>query len=107
MVTKSVDDTWIRYELDTWVKKETLEEKTSDGSEPPDPARGLAVGPTRRIGRTTNNAVFELKGSDGKSYTFEVDASDEGAAAVKRYQLGESYSAEVNTVGRVLSLGAP
>ncbi|MBX3231155.1 MAG: hypothetical protein KIT84_37465 [Labilithrix sp.] len=107
MVTKDVDDTWVRYEVDTWAKKETLEKKTSDGSEPPDPAAGLATGGARRVGATTNNAVFALKGNDGKAYTFEVDASKEGAAAVKRYAVGKSYRAEVNAMGRVQSLGAP
>ena len=35
MVTKDVDDTWVRYEVDTWVKKDKLEKKSADGTEPP------------------------------------------------------------------------
>jgi hypothetical protein len=105
MVTKNVDDTWVRYEVDTWAKGETLERKTSGGTEPPDPAAGIVAGPTRRIGSTTNEAVFTLKGSDGKTYSFGVDASKDGAGALKRYEIGKTYRAEVNALGAVRSLG--
>lgn len=106
MVTKDVDDTWIRYEVDTWVKKETREKRSNDGTEPPDPTVDVD-GATQRVGETTNGAVFALKGSDGKAYTFEVDASKDGAATLKRYEIGKSYSAQINTMGHVQSLGAP
>lgn len=105
MVMKDVDDTWVRYEIDTWVAKETLEEKTSDGTEPRDPAEGLAESATRRVRTTTSDAVFALRGSDGKRYAFEVDATDDGAGAVRRYDVGETYAARVTASGHVQSLG--
>jgi hypothetical protein len=104
-VTKQVDDTWVRYEVEVWEKKETLEQKTSDGSEPKDPAAGFKSSSDKRLGTQKNQAVFQLKGSDGKSYTFEVDVDKEGAGAVKKYDVGKSYTAKINTVGAVLSLG--
>lgn len=105
MVTKNVDDTWVRYEIDTWVKTEKLETKSADGTEPPDPTRSFAANPRQRVGDTTDHAVFALKGSDGKAYVYEVDASKEGASAVTKYAVGKSYKAEVNALGHVDSLG--
>lgn len=104
VATKQVEDTWVRYEVETWKKGERLEEKTSDGTEPPDPARRAKTSSDRRVGATTNEAVFFLKSSDGKDYRFEVDAREEGAAAMKRYEVGKSYRAQVNTMGNVSSL---
>ncbi|MBL9023129.1 MAG: hypothetical protein JNL21_13095 [Myxococcales bacterium] len=104
-VTKQVDDTWVRYEVEVWEKKETLKEETTDGSEPKDPASRFKPGGDRRLGKSQNAAVFQLKGSDGKRYTFEVDVDKEGAGAVTKYQIGKSYTAKVNTLGAVLALG--
>lgn len=104
MMTKDVDDAWIRYEVYEWVETEKLEEKTNDGREPRDPTFGLSTNATKRVGATSNDAVFTLKGNDGKSYTFEVDASQAGAAAVKKYDIGKTYTAEVNGLGQVRAL---
>lgn len=104
-VTKQVDDTWVKYELEVWEAKETLKEETADGKEPKDPAGAFKPASDRRLGERSNLAVFKLKGSDGKSYTFEVDVEKEGAGAVTKYTVGKSYVAKINTMGAVLSLG--
>jgi len=104
-VTKQVDDTWVRYEVEVWERKETLTEQTSDGKEPADPAAGFKASSDRRLGKRANEAVFKLKGSDGKAYSFEVDVEKEGASAVTKYEVGKSYTAKINSLGAVLSLG--
>ncbi len=104
-VTKQVDDTWVTFEADVWEKKETLKEETTDGTEPKDPSKAVSVGATRRLGAQTSRAVFKLKGSDGQAYTYEVDAEKQGASAMGKYRVGESYTAQVNAMGAVLKLG--
>lgn len=102
-VDKQVDDDWVTYDVDKWVEREKLEKKTTDGTEPDDPSTGRTVSDKLRIGQKKNQIVLDLKGSNGKSYTYEVDADKGGS--VKAYQKGKSYKAKVNGVGSVVSLG--
>ncbi len=105
MVTKQVDDTWVTYEVEEWRKKDVVKSESIDGSEPKDPQPSGAMGARRRIGERTNKAVFQLKGSDGKRYSYDVDVGSMGAAAITKYEVGKKYTAQVTAAGGVQKLG--
>jgi len=105
MVTKQVDDTWVTYEVEEWRKKDVVKSESIDGSEPKDPQATGAMGPKRRIGERTNKAVFQLKGADGKRYSYDVDVGSSGASAIARYEVGKKYIAQVTAAGGVQKLG--
>ncbi len=96
MVDKEITATWVRYELDRWVAQRTLEEKRSDGSEPPWPRFTPELG--TREGAKANRVTLKLAG-DGKTYQLTEDAS-----AGSKYEVGKSYIAEINAVGAVRAL---
>ncbi len=105
MVTKQVDDTWVTYELEEWRRAELLKSESTDGKEPKDPEPKGALGSKRKIGERTNKAVFQLKGANGKKYSYEVDASSSGAKALEKFEVGKKYTAEITGAGGVQKLG--
>ena len=102
-VDKQVDDEWVTYDVDKWVEREKLKKETTDGSEPADPAAGRASSEKIRIADKKNQIVLDLDGSNGKKYSFEIDA-DKGSSA-KSYKKGQKLKAKVNGAGSVVSLG--
>lgn len=104
-VTKQVDDTWVRYEVDEWVAKQALREETKNGKEPPDPAADVRLDGKKRIAGRTNKAVYALVGKGGKKYEYEVDVDKEGKAALEKYQVGGTYTAQITALGAVKALG--
>lgn len=98
-VKKQVTDTWVKYEIDRWKRHRTLEEKTTDGTEPPWPQ--LTAGPNERAGPKTSEIVLALQGSDGKSYAYEITADDAGRARAAKLVPGGTYTAEVNALGMI------
>jgi hypothetical protein len=102
-VDKQIDDEWVTYDVDKWVQRDKLEKKTSDGTEPDDPAAGQRVGDKLRVGEKTSRISLGLRGSNGKAYTYDFDA--DGSSAGKRFKKGERYKARVNAVGGVVALG--
>lgn len=105
LVTKQVDDTWVTYEVKRWVDKEKLESKSTDGSEPPAPEKGRSIGRNERVGKRESEAVFKLEGSDGKSYTYEIDVDEAGPKAIGKFKVDKRYKAKVNGAGAVVSMG--
>jgi len=105
MVQKEVDDTWVSYEVEEWRRSDLLKSESTDGTEPDDPEPKGKMGSRRRIGERTNNAVFQLKGKNGKSYSYEVAASTAGAGAITKYEVGKKYTAQITAAGGVQKLG--
>lgn len=99
-ITKKVDDAWVTYEMEKWVVKRTLREQTSDGSEPRDPKRQVSPGANQRFADERSEYAYELKGGDGKRYTYEADAS-----RGKPFAVGAVVPAKVNGAGSVVSMG--
>jgi len=97
MVDKEINATWVRYEIDRWISDRTLEEKSTDGREPPWPS--FAAAARTREGGRTNRIELGLAGSDGESYSYGVEP-ERGTA----YEVGKSYVAEINAVGAVREL---
>jgi hypothetical protein len=96
-----VDDIRVTYEVDRWVEDRTLKNESSDGLEPEFPQ--FSPGPTRRIARRENKIALELRGDNGKSYSYDVDVAGHGAGA-QGYTKGKSFTARINAVGSVLEL---
>jgi hypothetical protein len=88
-----------------WVDKEKLESKSTDGSEPPAPEKGRSIGRNERVGKRESEAVFKLEGSDGKSYTYEIDVDEAGPKAIGKFKVDKRYKAKVNGAGAVVSMG--
>jgi hypothetical protein len=104
-VTKQVDEPWVTYEVDEWVAKQALRAETQNGEEPEDPAADVRLDSKKRIGSRSNQAVYALTGKDGKKLEFTIDVDKEGAAALKKYKVGSSYTAQVTSLGAVKALG--
>ncbi len=102
-VTKKVDEPWVSYEIEKWVQGRKLKEQRDDDSEPPSPV--FSPGTRQRAGKRESFISLALKGSDGKSYDYKVDASSaSGVQKARGYQVGKTYTAVVSTVGAVKEL---
>lgn len=103
-VTKEVDDTWVTYEAEEWVKGKKLKEETTDGSEPDKPK--FKQSKKKRAGKRENKLVVGLKDKKGEKYTYELDLSDvkDAKKRASSFEKGQKYTAEINTVGKVLEL---
>jgi hypothetical protein len=104
-VTKKVSATWVRYEVDEWVTRDTLREETSDGNEPADPSKGRRLNANERFGDRQSRIEIALRGDNGKSYRYDIDASKDGGGKSRSFEVGKRYKARVNGVGSVVSLG--
>lgn len=102
-VEKSVEGTWVTYDVDRWIAGQTLKKETTDASEPPDPV--FTESKTQRIGKRVNELVLALQGG-GKSYTYSIDLSKESSAKskVSSFKKGQTYTAMVTTTGAVTEL---
>jgi len=102
--TKKVDDTWVTFEIEKWVKGKKLKDETKDGSEPDKPK--FTKSKKKRAGKRENKLVIGLKDGEGEKYTYELDLSDvkNPKKEVASFKKGDKYTAEVNTVGKVLEL---
>jgi hypothetical protein len=98
-VEREVSASWVTYEIDRWVQGRTLKEERTDGTEPPWPS--FSPGLKERAGAKKSEIVLGLKGSDGKSYEYELDADRAGASG---FQVGKSYTAQVNALGIIMDL---
>jgi hypothetical protein len=107
MVQKQVDDTWVTYRVRETRTVRVAKTETTDGTEPDDPkASEKKLGADERWGDLSSVARLALKGTNGKSYTYEIDASKD-AGAVGRFKKGDSYVAEINGMGSVVRLRGP
>lgn len=103
-VQKQVDEPWVTYTVEEQKVEKVLKNESTDGKEPDDPADDKrSLGPGRKLGELKNVLALKLKGKNGKSYDYEVNVEKEGAR-LKRFEVGKSFVARVNTMGAVTKL---
>jgi hypothetical protein len=103
-VEKKVQEPWVTYEVERWKPDPAVTKETTDGSEPPEP--NVLTGGRSRVGSKSNKLVLDLKGSDSKKYSFEIDLASEKNPkdVVSKYSKGTTFTAMVTATGSVREL---
>lgn len=106
MVMKTVQDTWVVYEVQRWIQGKKLKEEKTDDSEPPWPA--FTATPTQREKSRSDELLLDMRSPDGTQMSYTLDRSKPAEKALAdQIKSGSQVIAKVNGVGAVTEIALP